>query len=175
MLHQHWYTYPVALPVRRNPQNRSFLTVASATSAPPFQTLRHQRNICHTFVNHFTRQTIPTVKRKYFFVNILCIKSFCPQNKNAQEEAALQYSLLKQGRRFDYWNQPLKVCMRICYLDCHEAGLCCYIVIHIENLLRPWQPFYFHLWPIYWHSLVVGAWLHLYQTGMVFFIRHAHV
>jgi hypothetical protein len=34
----------------------------------------------------------------------------------------------------------------VCYLDCHEAGLCCYLVIHIENLLRPLQLFYFHLW-----------------------------
>jgi hypothetical protein len=44
--------------------------------------------------------------------------------------------------------------MRVCYLDCHEAGLCCYLVIHIENLLRPLQLFYFHLWPIYWLSLL---------------------
>jgi hypothetical protein len=35
--------------------------------------------------------------------------------------------------------------MRVCYLDCHEAGLCCYIVIHIETLLHPLQLFYFHL------------------------------
>jgi hypothetical protein len=44
--------------------------------------------------------------------------------------------------------------MCVCYLDCHEAGLCCYLVIHIENLLRPLQLFYFHLWPAYWLSLV---------------------
>jgi hypothetical protein len=25
--------------------------------------------------------------------------------------------------------------MCMCYLDCHEAGLCWYLVIHIENLL----------------------------------------
>jgi hypothetical protein len=25
--------------------------------------------------------------------------------------------------------------MRICYLDCHEAGLHCHLVIHTENLL----------------------------------------
>jgi hypothetical protein len=51
-------------------------------------------------------------------------------------------------------NQPLNMRMRVCYLDCHEAGLCCYLVIHIEILLHPWQLFYFHLWPIYWLSLV---------------------
>jgi hypothetical protein len=44
--------------------------------------------------------------------------------------------------------------MRVCYLDCHEAGLCCYLVIHIENLLRPLQLFYFHLCPICWLSLL---------------------
>jgi hypothetical protein len=27
--------------------------------------------------------------------------------------------------------------MRICYLYCHEAGLCCYLVIHIESVLLP--------------------------------------
>jgi hypothetical protein len=25
--------------------------------------------------------------------------------------------LFKHGRYFDYWNQPLKMCMRVCYLD----------------------------------------------------------
>jgi hypothetical protein len=44
--HQNSYTRPIALPVRRNPQHRSILTVVSATSVPPFQPLRHQRNIC---------------------------------------------------------------------------------------------------------------------------------
>jgi hypothetical protein len=45
--------------------------------------------------------------------------------------------------------------MHVCYLDHHEARLCCYLVIYIENLLHPLQLFYFHLWPIYWLSLVV--------------------
>jgi hypothetical protein len=47
ILHQHWYTCPIALPVRRKPQHRSLLTLVSATSAPPFQPLRHQRIVCH--------------------------------------------------------------------------------------------------------------------------------
>jgi hypothetical protein len=33
--------------------------------------------------------------------------------------------------------------MPVSYLDCHEAGLCCYLVIHIESLLRLLQQFYF--------------------------------
>jgi hypothetical protein len=41
-----------------------------------------------------------------------------------------------------------------CFLDSHGAGLCCYLVIQIENLLRRLQLFYFHLWPICWLSLV---------------------
>jgi hypothetical protein len=62
--------------------------------------------------------------------------------------------LLIHGRHSDYWNQPLNMHMRVCYLDCHEAGLYCYLVIYKENVLRPLQLFYFHLWPIYWLSLV---------------------
>jgi hypothetical protein len=46
-------------------------------------------------------------------------------------KAALQYSLFKHGRHIDYCNQPLIVRMRVCYLDCHEAGLCCYKVVYI--------------------------------------------
>jgi hypothetical protein len=41
--------------------------------------------------------------------------------------------LLKHGRHFDYWNRPLNMGMRICYVDYHEAGLFYYR--HIENLL----------------------------------------
>jgi hypothetical protein len=36
---------------------------------------------------------------------------------------------LKHGRDFNYISQPLNMRMRVCYLDCHEAGLCCYLVI----------------------------------------------
>jgi hypothetical protein len=46
------------------------------------------------------------------------------------------------------------MCMTICYLQCQEAGLCCYLVIHTENLLCPLQMFYFHLWPTYWLSFI---------------------
>jgi hypothetical protein len=31
--------------------------------------------------------------------------------------------------------------MRVCYLDGHEAGQCCYLVLDIENLLHPLQLF----------------------------------
>jgi hypothetical protein len=72
---------------------------------------------------------------------------------NAQENAAL-CTLLKHGCHFDYWNQTLN--MDLCYLDCYEPGMCCYLTIHVENLLHPLQRFYFHLYSIYWLSLVVS-------------------
>jgi hypothetical protein len=39
--------------------------------------------------------------------------------------------------------------MRVYYLDFHEVGLYCYLVIYTENVLRPLQLFYLHLWRIY--------------------------
>jgi hypothetical protein len=38
-------------------------------------------------------------------------------------------TLLKHGRHFDSWNQPLNMRICVCYLDCHEARLCCYLLI----------------------------------------------
>jgi hypothetical protein len=147
-LHQHGYTCPISLPVRRNPQRRSLLTVVAATSAPAFQHLYHKREVflvsrpsCEP-----TWETLPTVNRKYFVRNILCIESFCPQKMH--NRTLLFCDILKHGRHFDYWNQPLNMRISICYLDYHETGLCCYLVMHIENLLRPLQLFYLNLCPI---------------------------
>jgi hypothetical protein len=64
-------------------------------------------------------------------------------------------TLLKHSHHFDQWNQFLNMLMRVCYLECHEAGLCCYLLILIENLLSPLQLLYLHLWPIYLLSLVI--------------------
>jgi hypothetical protein len=64
-------------------------------------------------------------------------------------------TLLKHGGHFDYRNQLLKLRMCVCYLHYHESGLCCYLVKHTENPLRQLQLFYFHLWPIYWLSLLL--------------------
>jgi hypothetical protein len=36
-------------------------------------------------------------------------------------------------RHFDYWNQPLNMRMCAFCLDCHDAGLCCYLVIHRKS------------------------------------------
>jgi hypothetical protein len=86
---------------------------------------------------------------------MLCIESFYPQ-KMYNSTLLFGRILLKHSRHFDYWNQPLHMRMCVCYLDCHEGGLCCYLVIHIEHLLHPLQLFYFHLWHIYWLSLIIS-------------------
>jgi hypothetical protein len=78
---------------------------------------------------------------------------FCPE-KTHNITLLFGSSLLNHGPHFDYWNQSLNMCVRFCYLDCHGDGLCCYLVKHIENQLHPLKLFYFHLWPIYWLSLV---------------------
>jgi hypothetical protein len=94
-------------------------------------------------VNRFKRQTLPTINRKYFFMNIFRIEFFCLREMH-NRILFFGIILLKHGRHFYYWNQPLNMLMRVCYLDWHEVGLCCYLVIHIVNLLRPLQLFYFH-------------------------------
>jgi hypothetical protein len=168
ILHQHWYTCSIALPVRWNPQRRSHLTVVSANSAPGWALLsqpiphlvgHHLRlwnvlEFLYPVVNRFMQQTLSTVNRKHFFINILCTESPCPQ-KMHNRQVLSGCTLLKHSRHFDYWNQLLNMDMCICYLDCHEAGLCCYLLILIENLLHPLQLFYFHLWPVYWLCLVI--------------------
>jgi hypothetical protein len=152
ILHQHWYTQPIALPVCRNPQHRCLLTAVSATSAPPFQTLRHQAKFFDTSldpaVNRFTRHTLPTVNRKHVFMNILCIESFCPQKESTTDRCSSVVHTLSTV-------VILTAGTSLWTCACHEAGLCCYLVIHIEKLLRPLQLFYCHLRPTYWISLVV--------------------
>jgi hypothetical protein len=87
------------------------------------------REFLDAVVNHFTRQKLLTVNRNISSWIIFCIESSV---------------VLKQGRQFDYWNEPLNMRICVCYLDCHEAGLCCYLVVHVEKLLRPLQLSYFH-------------------------------
>jgi hypothetical protein len=63
--------------------------------------------------------------------------------KKTKQNRTLFYgnTFLKHCCRFGYWNQPLNMHMCVSFLHCHEADLCCYLVIHIENLLRPLQLF----------------------------------
>jgi hypothetical protein len=72
-------------------ETRCLLTVVSATSALPFKPLHHQRNVCHPAVNHFTQQTLSTLNRKHFFMNILLFESFCPQKHTTESCSSVVY------------------------------------------------------------------------------------
>jgi hypothetical protein len=156
-IHQQWYTCPIALPVHRNPQ--------------------HVKKSCDCCLSHFrTWSGIPCDCRTSLRISRpSCESPYAPNTSHHKQETLLyEYPLqcvllptkshntllfnmtfLKDGRHFDYWYQPLNIRMRVFrYLACHEAGLCCYLVIHIESLLHPLQLIYFHLWLIYWLFLV---------------------
>jgi hypothetical protein len=93
ILYEHQHTCPIALPVSQNPQHRILLTVVSATSTPQFQILLHQRNFCLPAVNRFTPQkTLPILNRKHFFMNILCIDSFCSQKRTTKHYPSVVHS-----------------------------------------------------------------------------------
>jgi hypothetical protein len=91
-------------------------------------------------VNHFRRQTLPKVNRTHFFTNMFWIASFRPRNSRYRS-FLFGSKLCKHGCHFDYWNQPLNMSMHVCYLDCHEGGLWCYLVIYTENILRHYSCF----------------------------------
>jgi hypothetical protein len=156
-LHQHWYTCPIVLPMRRNPQHRSLLTVISTHFAPPFQPLRHQLHICQQagFLADQADGSHTSHHKQGCFLYEYTLHWVLLHTKTHNIPLLSGGTLLKHGRHFDYWNRPLNMRIRVCYLDCDEAGVCCYLVLRIENLLRPLQLFSFHLWPIYWLSLVV--------------------
>jgi hypothetical protein len=137
VLHQHYYTCPIALPVLRNPQHRSLLTVVSATSAPPFQPLRHQRNVCHPVVNRFTRQTLPTINMKHFLMNILCIESFCPQKRTTVHCS----SVVNSSNTVAILTTETSLWHALALLLPRKSRCCC-LVIHKENVLHQVQLFY---------------------------------
>jgi hypothetical protein len=61
------------------------------------------REFLYPFGNCFTLQTLPTVNRKYFFMDIICIEAFCPPPQTKHNTMLVYDStLLKHGRHFDY-------------------------------------------------------------------------
>jgi hypothetical protein len=94
-------------------------------------------------------------KQEIFLYEYLFHWVLFPTRKMHNRTLLFGNTLLKQGCHVYYWNQPMNMRMLVSYLDCDEAGLCSYLVIHIENLLQPLQLFYFHLCPIYWLSLLL--------------------
>jgi hypothetical protein len=133
ILHQYWYTWLIALQVRRNPRALKSWLLS--------QPLPHLVGYHLLFSNVIERISRPSCKPLYptncshskpetFLYEYFCIEPFCPQETH-NITLLFGSTLLKEGRHFDYWNHPLNTHMRNCYLDCHEAGLCCYLVIHI--------------------------------------------
>jgi hypothetical protein len=85
-------------------------------------------------VNRFTRQTLPTLSRKYFFYEYP-LHWVLLSTKMYNRTLLFCKTLLKHGRHFDYWNQPQNMRIRVCYLDYHGARLCCYLVIHNRKFI----------------------------------------
>jgi hypothetical protein len=68
-------------------------------------------------------------------MDILCTEFFCLQKKKQNRTLLCGSTLLKHGRHLDHWNQPLNMRIHICYLDCHEVGLCCCLVTYIKPIV----------------------------------------
>jgi hypothetical protein len=91
------------------------------------------RQFVNKVMSRSTRRTLPAVNRKHLFMHRFCIEYFLPQE--TQNRTSIFGSiLLKHCHYFDYWKQSLKMSMLVCYLDCHEAGLCCYLVIPVHKI-----------------------------------------
>jgi hypothetical protein len=148
ILHQHSCTCPIALSVCRNSQHRNFLLMSQPLPHLRFNLLL----ISETFA---TKAELLYASNNSSWISFAL--SLYAHKINPNRTMLFGSILLKHGRHFDYWNQPLNMRMRVRYLDCHEFGLCCYLVIRIENLLRSLRLFYFRLWPVYWLSLVCIA------------------
>jgi hypothetical protein len=52
--------------------SHSFTSVSTSSSL---------RKYINQVLNRFTRQTLPTVNRKHFFIHILCIEPLCPEKR----------------------------------------------------------------------------------------------
>jgi hypothetical protein len=128
---------------------------------PPFQHLwlsNVLQRISGPFPETFTRPTLPAVNIKHFFMSILCIESFIQKKtKNAEHRYSVVYPS-STVEHFHHWNRPVIMPMRVCYLDPHEAGLCCYLVrksvTSITSVILPFLTYLLTLPCIWW----VTAW-----------------
>jgi hypothetical protein len=131
---------------RRNSQHRSLLSAAQSLPNLVGHHLRLSKvleRISRPSCEPLYTTDISHRKQETFLYEYR-IEFFFPQ-KTQNRSQLFSSTLLKQGRHFHYSDQSLNMRMRVCYLDCHAAGLCCYLVIHIGNLLHPLQLFYLHL------------------------------
>jgi hypothetical protein len=139
----------ITLPVRRNPYHRSLLTVVSAIPHLRFN-LFFMNKAFITFldpvVNRFTRQILPTVNSKYFLRIFFALSPFAHKKRTIERWSSAAQSpfwLLKSAS--EHAHERLLSRMSWSWA----------VLLPSENLLRPLQLFYSHLWPNYWLSLVV--------------------
>jgi hypothetical protein len=98
------------------------------------------------------------------------LSPFAHKTKRTTERCS---SVIRSWSTVAIFTTETSLSTRACYLDCHESGLCCYLVVHTENLLRPLQLFHFHLWPIYWlHKLVPICGGFQWQTVHILFHKN---
>jgi hypothetical protein len=103
---QHWHTCPIALPVRRNPQHRSLLTVVSATSAPGWASSaifeRHWENFSTTcdplYATNTSHRKQETLLYEYPLHWVLL------PTKKDNRMLFFGITFLMHSRYFDYWN-----------------------------------------------------------------------
>jgi hypothetical protein len=102
----------------------------------------------HTCVCHVSRLLCVTNTFHHKQETFLCEYSLhlvLLLTRNArQNTAVIGSTLLKNGCHLYYRNQLLNMRICVCCLDSYEAEHCCYLVIHLENLLHSLQLFYFH-------------------------------
>jgi hypothetical protein len=115
--------------------------------APPFQPLCHSETLpC------FLTQLWTALCNKHFPLYIGNIRYECPlhqvllSTKNTQQNAVLQQ--YTPQTQWPFW--LLKPASEHAHLPprLSWSWMCCYLVIHIDNLLHSLQLLYFHLWPI---------------------------
>jgi hypothetical protein len=114
--------------VYRNPQHRSLLTAVSATCVPSWAS---SATFEHPWENFWTNYEPLYVKntshsKQETFLYEYPLHWVLLPTRNAQQNATILTT-----------ESSLWTCTcTSCYLDCHAAGLCCYLSICIENLLH---------------------------------------
>jgi hypothetical protein len=132
IFHQHWYTCPIALIVLRNSEHK-FLWLLSQ----PFPLLRfnlfaiNKTSAIQLWIALRYKHFPPQTENIYLWISF-ALRPFAHRKRTTGLCSSVLY-FSSTVVIFDYLNQPLNMRMRVCYVDCHEAGLCCYLVTHIKT------------------------------------------
>jgi hypothetical protein len=118
--------------VRQNPQ-QVFLLLSQAASAlgrassVTFELL--SENFSTQLCTALRDKHFPTLNGTHFILNILLLSHFAQRKRTTERwSSVLHYSRTVAILTTEI---SLSLRMRVCYLDYHEAGLRCYLVIQI--------------------------------------------